>query len=436
VTIEEIYQNFENGMGDLSSKDLMELELQVEASVLRPVSAIQKMVSDLRAKGERIVFTSDHYLPANFIKEQLERNGFYKDGDGLYVSQEIGLTKSTGKLFDYVKEKEGTDFAQIRHYGDNLYADLQIPRSKGIRAYLVDTGFNRYEHDWSNHASAARYPVDIYLISGIAKSLRLSGSGNVHDNLVLNNIAPMFVPFVSWLFRDARERGITTLYFLARDGYILYEIAKILGVNYPEIQVRYLFGSRRAFYIAGLTTASREEFQWIMAQPYGKTPRQMLLRINTTTEAIAAAMVKLNVGQSFLDNPLDKESYELFLDILTERSSQENILAISLKHRLIVKDYFRQEGLFGEGAKAVVDIGWSRFCQRVMNVVLEQSRAFGYFFSVFDERLDMQEAGSYAAAFIQKSFTTMSAIRTYSKMNFYRCWNNFLHFPVSQVQLV
>ena len=144
VTIEEIYQNIETDTGSYSRKDLMELELQVEGICAKASSWNAEDDNQIKRKGDRI-FITDNYLPTYFIREQLVINGFFKEGDGLYVSQEIGLAKFSGNLFDYVKEKERTDFSRMKHYGDNAIADLQIPRSKGIDAIpliRISTGMN------------------------------------------------------------------------------------------------------------------------------------------------------------------------------------------------------------------------------------------------------------------------------------------------------
>lgn len=45
------------------------------------------------------------YLPSDFLKSLLQRFGFWEEGDRIYVSGEIGLTKYSGNLFRYVQKR-------------------------------------------------------------------------------------------------------------------------------------------------------------------------------------------------------------------------------------------------------------------------------------------------------------------------------------------
>lgn len=404
VTLEEIYACLKIDIPGYDSHALMQLELQTEKDVLRPVYAAQVRINEARAKGIRVIFVSDIYLPEAFVRERLEHFGMYLPGDGMYVSSTIGLMKATGRLFDHVQAKEGVAFREIHHFGDHLYADIEVPAKKGIRTTVLETGLNKYEFAWNDQAYGLDQPFDVYLMSGISKSIRLMGKAGVHDNIILNAIAPLFVPFVSWLLRDARKRGLKKLYFLARDGYVLHKVAKVLGVHYPEIQLHYLYGSRRAFYLAGVKEASREEFKWIFPPVLGKTPRQMLRRINADPSVLKAAIEHRGVGAAFMDTALSASSYDLFLDLLSEPESRSQLLVMAGEQRELVRAYFTQEGLCCDEGSGIVDIGWSRFCQHAVNVVLEPHQAFGYFFGVFNNRVSIREGGPFAAAFYPEEF--------------------------------
>ena len=404
ITLDDIYAHFDMQVEGYSRDHLMELELQTEASVLRPIQATLEMIREARRKGSRIIFVSDIYLPEAFVKARLLEHGLYHEGDGLYISSTIGLMKATGHLFEHVSSIEKVPFSSMHHFGDHEYSDLRVPSGKGIRSRLADTAMNRYEFAWSDNAHAHTGPFDIYFMSGIARSVRLSGSRDVHDTIITDAIAALFVPFVHWILSDAQRRGIRRLYFLARDGYILYEIAKILAPHYPGIGLRYLYGSRRAFYLAGIRDASREEMQWVFPAVYGKTPRQMLMRINADTGVIAKAMEKAGLASEFADSPLDPSTFPVFLDLLVDEISRQELIRLASESRALVSDYFRQEGLYDEGSSAMVDIGWSRFCQHSVNVVLGNPGIFGYFFGVFDERMSTADAGDYAAMFYPEEF--------------------------------
>ena len=64
-----------------------QLELELESETITANPKAQCMIEAARSSGKRVVFVSDMYLPADFIRGQLERFGLTGDGDQCYVSQ-------------------------------------------------------------------------------------------------------------------------------------------------------------------------------------------------------------------------------------------------------------------------------------------------------------------------------------------------------------
>ena len=46
----------------------------------------QKEIDELHKAGNHIIFISDMYLPYDFIKNLLVKNGLFNEGDRLYIS--------------------------------------------------------------------------------------------------------------------------------------------------------------------------------------------------------------------------------------------------------------------------------------------------------------------------------------------------------------
>jgi predicted HAD superfamily hydrolase len=120
---------------------LVELELEVESDVLVPLDGAAALLASCRTHGTGVIFVSDMYLPAAFIRGLLEREGFFLPGDRLYVSGEVGLTKASGNLFRYLLEDLCIAPRQLVHCGDNLGSDFLIPRSLGIVPFGDGTAF-------------------------------------------------------------------------------------------------------------------------------------------------------------------------------------------------------------------------------------------------------------------------------------------------------
>jgi len=142
ISITDIYQELgrRHGLDSALSEKLMELELEIESTVLQPVHGASILLDALRKENAGLVFISDMYLPSGFIREVLERYHLYLPGDRVYVSGEKGITKGSGKLFSLVLQEIGIQPHELVHYGDNLRSDYLVPKSMGIKM-LHETGF-------------------------------------------------------------------------------------------------------------------------------------------------------------------------------------------------------------------------------------------------------------------------------------------------------
>ena len=62
-----------------------------------------------------------------------------------------------------------------------------------------------------------------------------------------NYTAPVLLNYIWWILKEADKRKIDKLYFLARDGFIMQQIAVCLCEIFNlSIQCRYLYTSRAA----------------------------------------------------------------------------------------------------------------------------------------------------------------------------------------------
>ena len=66
-------------------------------------------------------------------------------------------------------------------------------------------------------------------------------------DLIKEFVGPILFDYVWWILYQAQQRGIQRLYFLARDGYLLREIAQQFCARFGlKIECRYLYCSRAA----------------------------------------------------------------------------------------------------------------------------------------------------------------------------------------------
>lgn len=380
VTLEEIYSCCD--FADLDNVPpmdvLMKEEQEVERAVLSPVTSVREKIESLRAEGHQIVFISDMYLPYDFVKEVMIQHGFLTDADTLYVSCQNGKTKKTGSLFKLVCDEMHLDFRNWRHFGDNKHSDYNVPRSLGIKAELVSHEYSYYEKclrmkDLTSRTQTAS------LMAAIAKSVRLSKSKDIQVNFAADLVAPVFVPYVYSVLKDAEKRGIGNLYFLARDAYIFYKIALKFTKDFPTISLHYLYVSRNSLYLPGLENVSMESLSLLFTNIDWQGLDDVLTRLHLTgikDEFVKVYGDKLGGAKDILPLLLANPT---FLHQLESKWQEQRKMAV---------EYFKSEGL-GVGKTAIVDLTGTRRCHHAINKILVSvglDTAFGYYFEVLDKR--------------------------------------------------
>jgi len=405
VTLDDIYNHMDLApFPGMETESVKATELRIEKEVLYPVLSILNRINSLRSEGNQILFISDMYLPKAFIQDVLTELGFYHSGDGLFVSSDTGVLKATGKMYEYLIHSEKLPVKDWLHCGDNRHSDVKMAAAYGLKAqYCRTTEWNRYEKEWLKYPCPGKTTFTAMLFAGSIRTARLLIDEDYTQSTPIkvgaNIAAPLFIPFVIWVLQDASRRRIKKLYFVARDGYIFHQIAKRFQSFFPELEIKYLHGSRRAWYLASITEVNREELEWMLSGYQGRTPEQMLLRLNLDTKILGDCKLP---DPTFLKRPLESNSFNIFIDLLTNPPVKNLIRQAASEARKLTNAYLKQEGVL-EGKGAIVDLGWSRTCQRAINRICNLSEAdklYAYYFSVFRKRQSITNAGPFSAMFI------------------------------------
>lgn len=181
--------------------------------------------------GKRRIIVSDMYLSEAWFAETLKAKGF-GDYDVLYVSSARQARKSSGKLFEAVKQ----DFTgrKILHVGDNGHSDVKMAEAAGLTAWhyqnLRDEAFSACPFLKSYLAQWPSFEKRIQ-VGALVRGYKLARGpekgywwrlgyffGGVLGHL-----------FVKWLSDIAQKRGVRHLMFVARDGYLWKQMFDSLG---------------------------------------------------------------------------------------------------------------------------------------------------------------------------------------------------------------
>lgn len=376
VSILEIYDCLDvSFLTKVNTHTIMEKEIELHESMLVPVNNIKKEIDFLHKKGIKVIYISDMYLPAIFFTKVLKKYGFLKEGDRIYVSGDLGKTKASGSLYYYVKNDLDGDFNQWIHRGDNVFSDNKVPHKLGIKTRVVKNLYSYYEREMINKDTSGSF-LDIQKVSACSRAVRLSLPENPQILFASDFIAPIYTTFVFSLLKDARKRKFRQLFFMARDSYIFYLIAKELQSLFPEMEFSYLYASRTSLYLPGLHDLSVESL--MDAFPVMSENIEDLLsilglpQIDVDIKKFEHLDAKGKVKE-LLNN---RELY----DILECRYKQQSNLCIR---------YFEQIGL-SKPYSAVVDVFGSRKSEMFINRILRRngySDIYGYYFGVMWSRV-------------------------------------------------
>ena len=368
VTIEDIYSSNElKGFDEYDKKELVEAEKSVEAEQLIANPAIRDIINKKREQGYTVCFISDMYLPSDFLKEVLLREGCIERDEVVYVSCEWNARKSNGTLYKKLK-KELTPEEWV-HYGDHPVSDIRMARKNGVRGTKVITDFSIPESKIMQ-SSTRCISNEISCLVGLQRAARIHFGDNGFSNMAASFVAPAYISYVHWVIEKCREEGVKRLYFLSRDSYILQQIAEELP--HEDIELKYLFVSRKSLLLPYMYNATAEKFLDVQDKKTirGKDVESLLSSLGTSKAELSSKygitfrfnrITTKKEEETFLDSIFGKESK--YLHTLNERAKEK---------RDLLNAYFKQEEVIGNGKTAMVDVGWLGTTRLMINSILKE----------------------------------------------------------------
>lgn len=396
TTLSEIWDEM-SWLVDEHRDEAARIELEAERSVLFPNDEICRDIAARRAKGERIAFISDMYLPEAFLQSVLKEHGIMQAQDRIFVSSTHRKTKHNGDLFLHAVQKLGGNPARFRMTGDNRHSDFKIPRSLGLKARrYAGHRLSTYEKRLKNIPGLRQYPRSILVGSVRGGRCRY---GQRSSRLVTDFLGPASLLWAIWAIRRAEESGTECLYFMARDGFLPWLCAKSLyEAGYTRVIPRYLYASRYSLYYSSIRDV-QTDLEWIFDQKGGLTCRKLLRYLQLDRASLCSELRAFVDGRPD-DAVLDEEGIGEFVAILAKSSCGSRVEDIAAQMRAAARAYFRKEGLIDGPSSAIVDIGWHLNIQAALQSLLPESPMRGLYLYLSETRRSAVEAG-HAEAMIE-----------------------------------
>lgn len=393
ATFSQIYRELANEL-DLTTDiihKLQQLELDIETEYLVPIPQAYEMLSQARRSHPHLVYISDMYLPSEFIIARLKQHNFWQEGDHLYVSAEVGKSKGQGDLYTHILEGLQIKPMELIHTGNSLRTDVEQSRLLGIKAvYFNDANPNRYELILQEYYLKTQGISSFW--AGISRYVRLNVAAQNTKQEVLRDLAacvaaPILTAYVIWILQQAKVKQLARIYFLARDGEILLQIAKELAPNiYPEVELRYIYVSRQALRMPGLTKISQSFWEWMFDDTDIFTIESLLARMCLDLTDAQIFFEPLGYSRDrWQQNLSAKERKELRAKLESHTLLQEKILEVAAQKREVLKAYLFQEKMLDGQAFGLVDVGWRGSLQLSLESAFEifgSRNPVGFYFAL------------------------------------------------------
>lgn len=209
------------------------------------------------------------------------------------------------------------------------------------------------------------------------------------DQLTEHFSGPLLFSYVWWVLHQAVHMRIGRLYFLARDGCLLREMAEQFcrSCRLP-IECRYLYCSRMALRTPCCHLIGDEAYDLLLLGGYRVSLRSLLDRVGL--EDSERQEVYRECGLVSRDKDVLLPEKELALVRRLLRGSETYRRAVGRRSREAypaVMGYLRQEGLFDGATVAIVDSGWTGSMQRSLRQLLQSGgyagRIVGFYFGMY-----------------------------------------------------
>jgi hypothetical protein len=324
-----------------------------------------------------ICYLTDTPHRAAFISECLDRLDC--PPGPVLSSGDLGRRKGTGSLFREAMARFGVQRGEMLHIGNDARSDGAGSAMAGVAfGPLLAANPNRYERTLDAVTSggpggpltadpAGTGGLLGACLAGAGRVLRLEESGRFPAALlsVVAGVAgPVVFAAAAWALLSAQADDVQAVYFVSRDGEILLAAADLLQRELglaPEIECRYLYGSRRAWHLPALSLRNGPDFTLALRAlltPTDPAPlRELLGRLDFSADDMNAVLADAAPGAVLDAPPVDPQS-ELIDTLVASPLVQSMARSRAAAAYEATVGYLRQEKVIGDRRVALVDVGW------------------------------------------------------------------------------
>lgn len=249
-----------------------------------------------------------------------------------------------------------------------------------------------------------------------------------YKTIFRSHYAPILYDYVSWVIEDARKRNIKKLYFLSRDGYLMYHAAESIlkHRNIEDINVSYLKVSRYSLRSAEYHILGEKSLDMICINGIDVTLRKILIRAGLNEKQQEAVIDTISyIKEEDIDKVLSRNEIKNVKKILSNNNTFWKYLNNNSKKAYEnTIGYLRQEGVADSKEIAIVDSGWVGSIQESIKRLLKLNNLQGYYFGLYEIPKKVIEKDYHSYYFGPKSTRGLqhnNYVDNYRKVHFSNC---------------
>ncbi len=387
ITMQDIYYELNAlfGYDTERLKELASIEEQLEIASCNARRSVKNLYDLLMYLDKKVICISDMYLRQGVIRAILDKCG-YNGVQKIYLSGDIGLSKSGRKLFYHVLKDCKIRSDELLHIGDNWESDKLAVEEVGINGIFYPSCkevFMNYISDipFSDTANKYNKPTATWL--NLTSSLQYFGVrcalAVVYNRLCDNPYAsykegssfcasPQFMggyPLAMHMlgvakFVHKKSKNYNKIHFIARDGYLpMLAYKELYGGEHS-----YLHISRKSLFPLMIKDADSFMQLGEYAGWSNSSPRKIINLILPTLNVSSVEDIILP-QKVILDKPF--KSYEEYIFVIKSIVDSFFSMEKLQQYKRNLKDYFGK--IIGKN-EVSFDIGYSGRSQVLLSELL------------------------------------------------------------------
>lgn len=250
--------------------------------------------------------------------------------------------------------------------------------------------YTKYICELKKHAETAVFHrTAVSMLAGEPEICRESTDKHILYRSTALVIGPAMISYILWILKKAVDAKTSTLFFLARDGKIMKEIAERFIAYYKlDIDCRYLYVSRYSLRKAIFLIAPEEAIEYMCRDALVITPSLIMKRscLNEETQKRILKEMGFSTPESQERVLNSGELHQIAEKLRHSRLFLTEMEQMTRDYNHLIFQYFQEQGLTARSRITLVDSGWTGSMQRSIRQILAfhgyQGSIEGYYFGI------------------------------------------------------